>query len=131
MSVTLESYPEYQARNDSWLGRVPVNWTVEPLFVHLHERQERNFGMIEKQVLSLSYGRILKKAEEDLHGLVPGSFETYQIVNPGNLIQQLPCKQQYTASSLTVTSMQLRGSRYSVVPLLELSFTWLDVEQIA
>jgi type I restriction enzyme S subunit len=42
--------------------------------------------MVEKTVLSLSYGRIIVKPEEKLHGLVPESFETYQIVDPGDII---------------------------------------------
>jgi type I restriction enzyme S subunit len=47
---------------------------------------ERNRGMKEKTVLSLSYGRIVIKPVEKLHGLVPESFETYQIVNPGDIV---------------------------------------------
>jgi type I restriction enzyme S subunit len=47
---------------------------------------ERNHGMKEKTVLSLSYGRIVIKPAEKLHGLVPESFETYQIVNPGDIV---------------------------------------------
>ena len=42
--------------------------------------------MVEKRVLSLSYGRIVIKPDDKLHGLVPESFETYQIVDPGNII---------------------------------------------
>ena len=42
--------------------------------------------MKEKTVLSLSYGRIVIKPVEKLHGLVPQSFETYQIVNPGDIV---------------------------------------------
>jgi type I restriction enzyme S subunit len=42
--------------------------------------------MKEKTVLSLSYGRIVIKPIEKLHGLVPESFETYQIVNPGDIV---------------------------------------------
>jgi type I restriction enzyme S subunit len=42
--------------------------------------------MKEKTVLSLSYGRIVVKPPEKLHGLVPESFETYQIVNPGDIV---------------------------------------------
>lgn len=41
--------------------------------------------MIEKTVLSLSYGRIIVKPKEKLHGLVPESFETFQIDDPGNI----------------------------------------------
>jgi type I restriction enzyme S subunit len=42
--------------------------------------------MVEDTVLSLSYGRIVVKPPEKLHGLVPESFETYQIVQSGNII---------------------------------------------
>ncbi len=54
-----------------------------------HNSREHNTGLVESQVLSLSYGRIIKKREDALHGLVPASFETYQIVEPGNLILRL------------------------------------------
>lgn len=37
-------------------------------------------------MLSLSYGRIIVKAEEKLVGLVPESFETYQLAMPGDII---------------------------------------------
>ncbi|MBN2465421.1 restriction endonuclease subunit S [candidate division WOR-3 bacterium] len=42
--------------------------------------------MLEKTVLSLSYGRIVVKPPEKLHGLVPASFETYQVVEPGDIV---------------------------------------------
>ncbi|HSN78513.1 MAG TPA: restriction endonuclease subunit S [Anaerolineae bacterium] len=42
--------------------------------------------MKETTVLSLSYGQIVVKPPEKLHGLVPASFETYQIVDPGDII---------------------------------------------
>ena len=42
--------------------------------------------MIEKIVLSLSYGKIVVKPEEKLRGLVPESFATYQVIDPGDII---------------------------------------------
>ena len=42
--------------------------------------------MRETTVLSLSYGQIVVKPPEKLHGLVPESFETYQIVEPSDII---------------------------------------------
>jgi type I restriction enzyme S subunit len=50
------------------------------------EKKEPNTGLKEKTVLSLSYGKIVVKPVEKLHGLVPESFETYQIVDPGDII---------------------------------------------
>jgi type I restriction enzyme, S subunit len=52
----------------------------------LEFKQIKNVGMKEKTVLSLSYGKIIVKPLEKLHGLIPDSFETYQIVNPGDII---------------------------------------------
>jgi len=83
------SYKPYSNYKDSglpWLGKVPAHWAVAPGFLVLSEQKIKNKGMIEKTVLSLSYGKIVIKPPEKLHGLVPESFETYQIVSPGNII---------------------------------------------
>jgi type I restriction enzyme S subunit len=42
--------------------------------------------MKEARVLSLSYGRVVVKPPEKLHGLVPASFETYQVIEPDDII---------------------------------------------
>ena len=42
--------------------------------------------MQETTVLSLSYGQIVVKPVEQHHGLVPASFETYQVIEPGDII---------------------------------------------
>jgi len=82
----LKPYAAYKDSDVPWLGKVPEHWDVRPLFSTYHSKLVRNLGMIEKTVLSLSYGQIIVKPEEKLHGLVPESFETYQIVDPGNII---------------------------------------------
>jgi type I restriction enzyme S subunit len=79
----------YSAMKDSgvrWLGEVPEHWEVAPAFAVYRPRQVKNTGLVEPTVLSLSYGRIIVKAHEKLRGLVPESFDTYQIVEPGNII---------------------------------------------
>lgn len=86
MIADLEPYPEYKESGLPWLGRVPGHWEVRPAFGAFVQNHERNHGMKEKIVLSLSYGRIVIKPAEKLHGLVPESFETYQIVNPGDIV---------------------------------------------
>ena len=82
----LKPYPEYKAAMVSWLGKIPGHWAIEPGFAAYREKHQKNLGMVEKRVLSLSYGRIVIKPEEKLHGLVPKSFGTYQIVEPGDII---------------------------------------------
>lgn len=86
MIADLKPYAGYKESGLSWLGQVPTHWDVRPAFGVFEPNQERNDGMKEKTVLSLSYGRIVIKPVEKLHGLVPKSFETYQIVNPGDIV---------------------------------------------
>ncbi len=86
MIDTLTPYPAYKDSGLPWLGQVPEHWEVRPASGAFIPNKERNQGMKEKTVLSLSYGRIVIKPPEKLHGLVPESFETYQIVNPGDIV---------------------------------------------
>jgi len=82
----LKPYPAMKDSGVPWLGQVPEHWQVSPAFAVYRPRQVKNTGLVESTVLSLSYGRIIVKAPEKLRGLVPESFETYQIVEPGNII---------------------------------------------
>ncbi|MBI1212967.1 MAG: restriction endonuclease subunit S [Alphaproteobacteria bacterium] len=86
MIADLRPYSEYKDSGTPWLGRVPGHWETRPVFGAFAPNHDRNHGMKEKTVLSLSYGRIIIKPREKLHGLVPESFETYQIVNPGDIV---------------------------------------------
>ena len=64
--------------------------------------------MVEKQVLSLSYGRVVVKPEEKLRGLVPESFETYQILEPGDIVIR-PTDLQNDQTSLRIGQSHFRG----------------------
>lgn len=86
MIADLKPYYEYKDSGLPWLGKVPGHWEMRPAFGAFKPNRARNTGMKEKTVLSLSYGRIIVKPIEKLHGLVPESFETYQIVNPGDIV---------------------------------------------
>lgn len=86
MIENLKPYPAYKDSGLPWLGEVPAHWEIRPAAGIFSPIRERNTGMKENTVLSLSYGRIVVKPAERLHGLVPESFETYQIVNPGDIV---------------------------------------------
>jgi type I restriction enzyme S subunit len=82
----LQPYLEYKESGQQWLGQVPAHWDLKPGHAAFVPRGVRNTGMKEKTVLSLSYGRIKVKPTDKQHGLVPDSYETYQIVDEGNII---------------------------------------------
>ena len=79
-------YPAYRPYGVPWLGDVPAHWEVLPGRASYSSSQMPNKGLLETTVLSLSYGQIKIRPEENLHGLVPASFETYQIVEPDDII---------------------------------------------
>jgi type I restriction enzyme S subunit len=73
----------------SWVREVPDNWEERPLIQYAYERCVKNTGMIENNLLSLSYGKVIQKDINTTDGLLPTSFEGYQIVDPGNIILRL------------------------------------------
>lgn len=69
---------------------VPASWKLAKLHRVLRVRKGyKNIGMQEDNLLSLSYGRIVQKDINSADGLLPESFETYQIVEPGNIVMRL------------------------------------------
>lgn len=84
--MKLQPYPVYKDSGIEWLGDIPEHWKISPGRAAFLQKKVKNIGMIESRVLSLSFGRIVVKPPEKLHGLVPESFETYQVVDPGDII---------------------------------------------
>ena len=85
-AVSQRPYPAYKPSGVEWLGNVPAHWAARPGRACYASEQVLNSGLLETTVLSLSYGQIKIRPEEKLHGLVPVSFETYQIVEPGDIV---------------------------------------------
>ena len=104
----LRPYPEYKESGLVWLGQIPKHWQMRPAFSVFCPINERNIGFKEKTILSLSYGRIIVKPLSKLYGLVPESFETYQIVNPNDIIIR-PTDLQNDHTSLRVGIVRTRG----------------------
>ena len=82
----MRRYESYKDSGMEWLGEIPSHWELTIGMNVFRENKRDNKGMKEKTVLSLSYGQIIIKPEEKLVGLVPESFETYQIVEPNDII---------------------------------------------
>lgn len=90
MTTSVEAAGSLPQRGGTpWGKSFPRHWDAVPLFSTLRERQFKNKGNFETNVLSLSYGRIIRRDVESNHGLLPDSFETYQIVKPGNIVLRL------------------------------------------
>jgi len=91
-----------------WDAKVPSHWEVHPGLAVLKENRRKNVGLVESLVLSLSFGRVVVKPVEKQRGLVPDSYESYQILDPGDIIIR-PTDLQNDQTSIRVGHVKDRG----------------------
>ena len=89
MTTTYRKTKNLKDSGIEWVGSIPIAWDVAPVRVHLDETKIVNKGLKEQNLLSLSYGKIIKKDITSGFGLLPASFETYQIVEENQLVFRL------------------------------------------
>lgn len=91
-----------------WVGTIPAHWTVHPVYTYFGERKNKNRFGTEKNLLSLSYGRIVRKDINTSDGLLPESFNTYNIVEAGDIVIR-PTDLQNDKRSLRTGLVKERG----------------------
>ena len=69
-----------------WIGEIPEDWDVKQLRTYFSRRINKNIHLQEKNLLSLSYGRIVRKNIDTKEGLLPESFDGYNIVEDGDIV---------------------------------------------
>lgn len=80
---------ELQDSGIEWIGIAPSSWKVTYLSSVLSERKHKNVGMQEDNLLSLSYGNVKQKDINTNDGLLPESFEGYNIIEDGDIVLRL------------------------------------------
>jgi type I restriction enzyme, S subunit len=100
-----------------WIGRIPANWSVKPLFAAAKEVYRSNKGMVESNLLSLSYGKVVRRDINAGEGLLPDSFETYQIIEDGEIVMRLTDLQndQKSLRTALATERGIVTSAYIVI----------------
>lgn len=117
--MSLPRYQDYRDSGLAWVGPIPRKWDVVPLMSVGSERRESNKEMVEDNLLSLSYGRIVQKDVTSNDGLLPESFETYQIVHPDDIVLRLTDLQNDKRSLRTAPVSQkgiITSAYLTVVP---------------
>ena len=72
-----------------WIGEIPEGWEIK-YFVQLFSQvKNKNIGLREKNLLSLSYGKIKQKSIETVGGLLPDNFEGYNIIDSNDIVLRL------------------------------------------
>lgn len=79
----------FKPSNIPWVGNVPQDWDLVPLYKLATQVKLPNDGMFERNRLSLSYGRIVRKDVETAIGLVPASYATYNRIEPDDIVLRL------------------------------------------
>ncbi len=87
--MKFQKYENTKPSEIPWIGEIPEDWDVKPLFVYCKENHEKNNNGKNDNVLSLSYGNIIRRDVADNFGLIPESFNSYQILKPGMLVLRL------------------------------------------
>lgn len=82
----------YEKTKDSgieWIGSIPSHWRVHTLYQLVTQVKEKNSNLQEKNLLSLSYGKIKRKDIDSPDGLLPASFDGYNIIENGDIVLRL------------------------------------------
>ena len=73
----------------AWIGEIPREWTTNTAFQLFTQVKNKNSDLREKNLLSLSYGRIKRKDIETTDGLLPESFDGYNIIEANDIVLRL------------------------------------------
>ncbi len=72
-----------------WIGEIPESWKVLFAFQCFSQVKNKNEGLSETNLLSLSYGKLKRKSMDTTEGLLPESFESYNIIEAGDIVLRL------------------------------------------
>ena len=72
-----------------WIGNIPAAWKINTIFQFFIQVKNKNTDMQEQNLLSLSYGKIKRKNIETTDGLLPESFDGYNIIEADDIVLRL------------------------------------------
>lgn len=85
----MRMYDKYKDTGIIWIGAIPIHWNLRLLSQVSYEYFVSNKKIHHQNLLSLSYGKVIRKDINKTEGLLPASFDTYQVVREGNIILRL------------------------------------------
>lgn len=72
-----------------WVGTIPSHWNTHPMYYYFEERKHINSLGEENNLLSLSYGKVIRKDINTNGGLLPNNFNTYNIIEKDDIVLRL------------------------------------------
>lgn len=72
-----------------WIGDIPQEWEINNAFQIFGQVKNKNIGLRETNLLSLSYGKIKRKSISTVGGLLPENFDGYNIIEANDIVLRL------------------------------------------
>ena len=91
-----------------WIGEIPSEWKVHMLSQIFYQHKCKNKDLQENNLLSLSYGKIKRKNIDVAGGLLPESFDNYNIIDVNDIVLRLT-DLQHDHKSLRVGIVKEKG----------------------
>lgn len=92
----------------AWIGAMPRAWKMNTIAQIFLQVKCKNTGLQEKNLLSLSYGKVKRKSIDTIEGLLPESFDGYNIIEKDDIVLRLTDLQN-DHTSLRVGLAEERG----------------------
>ena len=92
----------------AWIGVMPRAWKMNTIAQISLQVKCKNTGLQEKNLLSLSYGKVKRKSIDTVEGLLPESFDVYNIIEKDDIVLRLTDLQN-DQTSLRVGLAEERG----------------------
>lgn len=72
-----------------WIGEVPNHWNLKRIGNYFYQVKNKNIKLIETNLLSLSYGNIIRRDINSSEGLLPENFSGYNIIQAADIVLRM------------------------------------------
>src|SRR5699024_6502477 len=72
-----------------WIDKAPNHWEVRKVNNYFSQVKDKNDKLQEENLLSLSYGSIIRRSINSTDGLLPANFKSYNIVDKGDIVLRM------------------------------------------
>lgn len=72
-----------------WIGETPKNWSVKKISNYFSQVKDKNDNLQEENLLSLSYGSVIRRSINSTDGLLPANFKSYNVVELGDIVLRM------------------------------------------
>lgn len=113
----LDSSVEMKDSMIEWVGNTPIHWESRKISNYFSQVKNKNEDLLEENLLSLSYGNIVRRNINSSDGLLPANFKGYNIVEAGDIVLRMTDLQNDKVSLRTgfVTEKGIITSAYITI----------------